>query len=115
MGVDRYWEAQDELQQCPAKLAAANARIVELERERDETLELAARVNRERNVALELATRVKRERDVLQSEKERVASIVRALHASSERAPDDRFVPMRLVYQSSLDNLLRTVLGTIDP
>lgn len=33
MGVDRYWEAQDELQQCPAKLAAANARIAELERD----------------------------------------------------------------------------------
>lgn len=31
MGVDRYWEAQAELQACPAKLAAANAKIVELE------------------------------------------------------------------------------------
>jgi chromosome segregation ATPase len=49
MGVDRYWEAQDALQECPAKLAAAEARIVELERERDEALELAANVNRERH------------------------------------------------------------------
>ncbi len=32
MGVDRYWEAQDELSACPAKLAAANARIADLER-----------------------------------------------------------------------------------
>lgn len=33
MGVDRHWEAQDELQACPARLAAANARISELESE----------------------------------------------------------------------------------
>lgn len=33
MGVDRHWEHQAELQQCPAKLAAAEARIGELERD----------------------------------------------------------------------------------
>src|SRR6185295_3722290 len=33
MGVDRYWEQQDELRACPAKLAAAEARIAELEAE----------------------------------------------------------------------------------
>lgn len=45
MGTDRYMEERDA---CPSRLAAANARIVELERERDETLALAARVNKER-------------------------------------------------------------------
>lgn len=33
MGVDRIFELRDELEQCPAKLAAANARIAGLERE----------------------------------------------------------------------------------
>jgi len=33
VGVDRHWEHQDELKACPAKLAAAEARILELEAE----------------------------------------------------------------------------------
>lgn len=54
-------EATNQLEDCGTLLAMADARIATLERERDETLEMAARINRQRN-ALQAAVLANEER-----------------------------------------------------
>ena len=103
MGVDRYWEAQDELRQCPAKLAAANAKIVELEREladhrtaTSESARLLHAANTERSDLLADVIRLNNENHALRAAKradeERIKDVV-MLAFLALVSPDDMVEP----------------------